>query len=182
MIRKAIHFSDYPEFQPNLTPREIFEEGAFGGTYWRPIKSKFFANSLKDRHKLYPISYWKNLPEDILLTNSNYDSKINKYGVKVGTSLQYWEDKDWIRKSHPYGWVEWYTAFYSGERSKDDERQIQRWLKIAGPKGRFRRWLISSIKKNRVSSWNDVKVSPKIRQTLLHWGYELTYMDFKKDE
>ena len=30
---------DYPEFQPNLTPREIFTRGSFGGGYWRPINS-----------------------------------------------------------------------------------------------------------------------------------------------
>ena len=34
-----IVFKDYPDFQPNLTPREIFKLGSFGGTYWRPIYS-----------------------------------------------------------------------------------------------------------------------------------------------
>ena len=33
------HFSDYPDFQPNLSPKEIFHLGSFGGTYWRPIYS-----------------------------------------------------------------------------------------------------------------------------------------------
>jgi hypothetical protein len=30
-------FTDYPEFKPNLSPKEIFQSGAFGGTYWREI-------------------------------------------------------------------------------------------------------------------------------------------------
>ena len=37
-----IHFEDHPEFRPNLSPRQIFKLGSFGGTYWRPIKSKFY--------------------------------------------------------------------------------------------------------------------------------------------
>ena len=28
-------FKDYPEFKPNLSPREMFKLGSFGGTYWR---------------------------------------------------------------------------------------------------------------------------------------------------
>ena len=32
-------FPDYPEFRPNLSPREVFKMGSFGGTYWRPIYS-----------------------------------------------------------------------------------------------------------------------------------------------
>ena len=54
---KKIYFSDYPEFKPNLTPKEIFALGSFGGTYWRPIKSKFFKTTLRNRHKRYP-AHW----------------------------------------------------------------------------------------------------------------------------
>ena len=28
-----IMFKDFPDFRPNLTPREIFKMGSFGGTY-----------------------------------------------------------------------------------------------------------------------------------------------------
>lgn len=31
---KNIHFKDYPDFTPNLTPKEIFKLGSFGGTYF----------------------------------------------------------------------------------------------------------------------------------------------------
>ena len=34
-----IEFKNYPQFRPNLTPKEIFDLGSFGGTYWRPIFS-----------------------------------------------------------------------------------------------------------------------------------------------
>ena len=36
---KVIEFKDHPEFKPNLTPRQMFQVGSFGGTYWRPIES-----------------------------------------------------------------------------------------------------------------------------------------------
>ena len=172
-----IMFHDFPKFRPNLTPKEIFELGSFGGTYWRPIKSKFYKSILQEQHLKYPKTWWKNIPDN-WLTNKwdNYDNNINKYKVQVGTTLQFWEDKNWIANSHPYGWVQWYCDFYSGHRSDDDERQINRWVRTAGPKSRFRRMLINLIN-NKKTSFDDFTVSPKIRQTLQHWGCVLTNND-----
>lgn len=175
-------FTDYPEFRPNLTPREIFKAGSFGGTYWRPIYSSITKKNYKNIHKKYPVSWWAGIPDDQLTSNWNdYDKTINKYGVKVGTTLRFWETKGWITKYNPYGWVEWYCDFYRGRRTCDDERQIKRWLKLAGPNGRFRKWLITQIIKTK-GRYSDYKISPKIRQTLLHWGYELTSADLKKEK
>ncbi len=173
-----IIFHDFPNFKPNLTPKEIFELGSFGGTYWRPIKSKFHKSLLREQHLKYPKSWWKNIPDN-WLTNKwdNYDTKINKYKVQVGTTLEFWEEKDWIVSSHPYGWVQWYCDFFSGKRSDDDERQINRWIRTAGPNSRFRRMLINLIN-NKNASFDDFSISPKIRQTLQHWGYVLTDKDF----
>ena len=64
-------------------------------------------------------------------------------------------------------------------RISDDERQIDRWLKLAGPNGRFRRRLMNEIIK-KGKKYDDPSVSPVIRQVLLHWGYELTKEDFDK--
>ena len=174
-------FKDYPEFTPNLSPREIFKLGSFGGTYWRPIKSKFFKKKLKNKHKKY---IWLNNIDSDTLTRpfDKYDKKINRYGVKVGTTLEFWEEKGWIDKKDPYGWVQWYCEFYSGRRSKDDERQISRWSKLAGPNGRFRKWLVTQIlKKGTKDDWDNYNISPAIRQTLQHWGYKLTKKDFDKE-
>ena len=167
------------EFRPNLSPREMFTLGSFGGTYWRPIKSKFFKNELRNIHKNYPKSWWKNIPEENL-SSKDYDIKKNKYGVKVGTSLHFWESKNWIMKSHPYGWVHWYCDYYMGKRGDDDERQIKRWKALAGPRGRFMRFLVTQILK-RKAEWDDESVSPKIRQVLQHWGYKLTEKDYKNE-
>ena len=172
-----IVFKEYPEFTPNLAPQEIFEMGSFGGTYWRPIYSGLLKKQLKDQHKKYPKTWWKNVPEHWLTTPwDEYDKSINKYGVKVGTTLEFWEEKRWIRETHPYGWVQWYCDFYSGKRGPDDERQIKRWVSTAGPNSRFRRNLINQIHKKK-TKYDDFTISPKIRQTLQHWGYELQKSD-----
>ena len=176
-----IVFKDYPEFRPNLTPKEIYKAGRFGGTYWRPIYSSVTNKNYKNIHKRYPESWWKGIPEDHLTRPfENYDKSINTYGVMVGTTLEFWEEKNWITKYNPYGWMHWYYDFYMGKRSPDDERQISRWLKTAGPKSRFRKALINLInKKNK--KFDDFTVSPKMRQTLQHWGYRLTERDFKSN-
>lgn len=174
-------FEDYPEFKPNLSPREMFLLGSFGGTYWREIKSKFYKKKLKNYHKKYPKSWWKGIPENHLTKSfEDYDISINKYKVRVGTPLEFWEDKGWIKESHPYGWVHWYCDFFIGKRCEDDERQIKRWKGLASTNGRFFRFLVTQILKKN-SSWNDEKVSPKIRQVLQHWGYKLTRKDFNNE-
>ena len=103
-----------------------------------------------------------------------YDINVNKYGVKCGTSLRFWENKGWINKIDLYGWNQWYFRNWLGKRSKDDKRQINRWKKIVS---RFGGKLVKMIKHSG-STYDDYTISPKIRQILLHWGYELTKKDF----
>jgi hypothetical protein len=160
---KVIIFSDYPDFRPNLTPYEIFKMGSFGGTYWRPI----YSTVTKKHYKNADLEYdWKDIPRSKLIKPWNdYDKNINKYKVKVGTTLESWEHSHWIHPQDPYGWVQWYCRFYDGRRTKDDERQIKRWVQTAGPNSRFRLRLINIIKAK--------KDSPAIRQTLQHWAYHL---------
>ncbi len=182
-----IVFEDYPEFRPNLTPREIFKMGSFGGTYWRPIHSAITGKNHRRAHLKYR-SWWVGIPNDHMVRSyDQYDKKINKYGVRVGTDLEYWEDKHWIVKSHPYGWVQWYCDFYSGKRCADDERQIGRWLRTAGPNSRFRKHLIRLCfdathgkSENMARAVANHKISPKIRQTLQHWAYTLNVRDCKQ--
>lgn len=176
-----IIFSDHREFTPNLTPRQMFKLGSFGGTYWRPIKSSVTNKEYKNIHKKYPKSWWEGIPENHLTRPfDKYDTKINKYGVKVGTTLEFWESKKWITKYNPYGWVHWYCDFFMGRRTPDDSRQIDRWLSLAGPRGRFMRFLVSLIIKKK-AKYDDETISPKIRQVLQHWGYQLTKEDFIKE-
>lgn len=171
---------DFPTFKPNLTPRQMFQLGSFGGTYWRPIESSVTGKKHKNVHKRqFPKSWWKGIPEENL-SSTEYDKEKNNYKVKVGTSLEFWESKHWIKPSHPYGWVHWYCAFYNGKRSPDDERQVKRWAALAGPRGRFMRFLVTQILKQH-GKWNDESISPKIRQVLQHWGYRLTKPHYERE-
>jgi len=167
------------EFKPNLSPRDMFKLGSFGGTYWRPIHSSITKKKYNNVHKKYPPSWWKGIPEEHL-SSVDYDKNKNKYKVKVGTTLEFWEDKKWIKENHPYGWVHWYCDYYQGKRGSDDERQIKRWLGVAGPRGRFMRFLVTLILK-KGAKWDDETISPKIRQVLQHWGYKLTKRDFDNE-
>jgi hypothetical protein len=177
---KEFVFEDYPNFRPNLSPREIFKMGSFGGTYFRKIYSSVTKKHYKNIHKKYPTSWWDGIPDDWLTRDwEDYDKSINKYGVKVGTTLEFWEKKHWITKSSPYGWTAWYCSFYLGKRCSDDERQIKRWEQTAGPDSRFRIWLVRQIIQ-RKKKYNDYDISPAIRQTLQHWAYKLSKKDFDR--
>lgn len=176
----------YPEFKPNLTPKQIFELGSFHdqGGYFRPIPSKFFDYKIiKNHHKehLKPGNCLHNVKEEYLITpNNTSDKNRNKYKVKAGSSLEYWEKKEWIIEQDPYGWVQWYCRFYDGRRSPDDDRQIKRWIKFAGEiKGRWNKNLMNKIIKAD-TTFDDYTISPIIRQSLQHWAYQLTKKDFDK--
>ena len=176
---KTIKFPDHPEFTPNLTPKQVLQSGAFGGTYYRDIHSAVTGKDYSDAWREFPEEWFSglNIKQQVTRKWEDYDTKVNKCGVKVGTTLEFWQDKNWIREQDPYGWFQWYCRFYRGRRTDDDERQIDRWNKIVGPNGRFRRRLMNMlIKKNK--EYDDYTVSPVIRQVLLHWGYELTKKDF----
>jgi hypothetical protein len=170
-------FEDWPDFTPNLTPREIFQSGSFGGSYWRPIRSSVTGGELSEQHLEFE-DWWEGIP-DSLLTSDVYDKSVNRYGVKSGSSLEMWESKGWIRSEDPYGWVQWYCRFFSGRRGPDDERQVKRWNAFAGERGRFRSQLIKKVIA-REARFDDDSVSPVIRQSLQHWGYRLNESDFEE--
>ena len=103
-----------------------------------------------------------------------YDVRVNRYGVKCETSLKFWENKVWINDIDPYRWFQWYFRYWLDRRSEDHERQINRWKKVLS---RFRGKLVKIIK-DAGSKFDDYSFSPKIRQILLHFSYELTEEDF----
>ena len=108
-----------------------------------------------------------------MYASNYYNTKINKYGVKCGTSLRFWENKGWIKEQDPYGWFQWYCRYWLGRCTSEDERQIKRWNAIVC---RFKGNLVKMVK-DKGTKFDDYSVSPKIRQVLLHWGYELVESD-----
>ena len=172
--KKHNHRND-KDFKPNLSPKQVIQMGSFGGTYFRDIYSSVTNKHYKGKTviKKYPKSWFQKVDIDKYVTSSKYDKNINKYKVKCGSSLEDWETSGWIHKQDPYGWFQWYCHYSLGRRTPDDVRQIERWKKLAGPNGRFRKRLINMIKQHRTSHDNP-KISPVIRQVLQHWGYRLT--------
>ena len=158
------------DFGTNKTSVEIIKEGAFGGTYFRDIYSgvngKWYKNSWKEFDVLESI-------DQRYYCSNYYDFSVNKYGVKYGTSLRFWENKGWVNPIDSYGWFQRYFRYWLGRKSNDDERQIKRRKRIVN---RFKGKLIEVIKKSG-SKCDDYSISPKIRQILLHWGYELAESD-----
>ena len=97
----------------NKTPIQIIKEGAFAGTYFRDVYSninkKCYRNSWKE------FIHLKNI-DPKFYASDYYDINVNKYGAKCGTSLRFWENKDWINKIDPYGWFLWYFRYWLGRR------------------------------------------------------------------
>ena len=107
----------------NKSPIEVIKEGAYFRDIYSNFNDKWYENSWKE------FSLLKNIDPKYYSSNF-YNIKINKYGVKCGTSLRFWENKEWIHPNDPYGWFQWYFRNYLGRRCSDDGRQIKRWKGI----------------------------------------------------
>jgi hypothetical protein len=148
-------FKDFPNFNPNVTPKRMFELGVFGGTYFRPIHSSVTGKNYKNVHHRW--RYLMDMDQN-KVSSCTCDKNVNYFKEISGSSLDMWESKGWITEYDPYGWVEWYINFSEGRRCPDDERQIKRWEGVAGPKGRFRK-----MQKRYPNS-------KKLKQLLLQWA------------
>merc|ERR1711892_146822 len=164
-------FKDAPGFQPNKSPSEILRMGAFGGTYWRNIDSTVTQTKYKGSEVIqeFPKEWFKGLSHRQMHSQS-YNKDVNFYKVKCGADLNTWESSGWISDADPYGWFHWYCRFFQGRRCSDDERQLSRAAKCFGKTGRWRVNLFNKILKANAKV-DDARVSPVVRQTLLHWGY-----------
>jgi hypothetical protein len=154
------------------------QQGAFGGTYFRKIKSSVTGETYSGAWKEFPDEWFNALDKQTQVASSSYNPSVNKYGAKCGSGLDDWESKGWIEASAPFGWFHWYCRYFMGLRGEDDDRQISRWNKCAGLKsGRWVRNLVTKVCTAKAAH-DDPSVSPVVRQTLLHWAYQLTDADF----
>ena len=106
----------------------------------------------------------------IYFASGYYDVNVNKYGIKCGASLRFWENKGWINNIDHYGWFKWYL----GNGQVEDQKTIKD--KLIDEKN-FRGKFVNMIRNNG-SKFDDYSIYPKIRQILLPQGYELTEKDF----
>lgn len=136
-----------PDFQPELTPKEMLELGVFGGKYMTDCKGEF------------PKEWFKNAK----LSPLKKDISLNYFKVDASMPLQYWRKKGWIYHEDPRGWFQWYCRYYMGRRiPPEDERQIKRWKAIQRH--------IVAIEKN--CNPMDLECRKKQRQAVLHWAYD----------
>lgn len=136
-----------PEFDPDLTPKQMLRLGVFGGKYMTDC-TKEFPKDWFAQAKLAPVKA---------------DPKLNYFKVKASQSLSVWRAKGWLYKDDPRGWFQWYCRYYMGRRIlAEDTRQIKRWKAI-------RRHAAQLRNNCRVG---DEMCRPVQRQALLHWAYD----------
>jgi hypothetical protein len=136
-----------PEFQPELTPREMLRLGVFCGKY------------MTDTAKEFPASWLASAK----LSPQGRDCSLNYFGVDASQPLSVWRRNGWIHPDDPRGWFQWYCRYYLGRRMPDeDRRQIGRW--------RAMRRHIAQVKRN--CEPGDLGCRKRQRQALLHWAYD----------
>jgi hypothetical protein len=146
ILSEPIGKNFHPDFQPELTPKEMLELGVFGGKY------------MTDCTKEFPSEWFSNTK----LCPKRHEPSLNLFGVIASQSLREWRNKGWIYEEDPRGWFQWYCRYYIGRRCIDDDRQIKRW--------RAMRRHVAQIKNN---CWQgDLNCHPKQRQALLQWAYD----------
>jgi len=136
----------HPDFQPELTPKEMLELGVFGGRY------------MTDCTKEFPPDWFENAR----LCPERHDPALNFFGVNASQPLAEWRRKGWIYEEDPRGWFQWYCRYYMGRRCADDERQIGRW--------RAMRRHVAQVRMH--CHPGDLHCRRRQRQALLHWAYD----------
>lgn len=136
----------HEDFKPELTPRQMFEIGVFGGKY------------MTDCIREFPAAWFRKAK----LCAERHDASLNCFGVNASQPLSEWRRKGWIYKEDPRGWFQWYCRYYMGRRCPDDERQVKRWVAVKRH--------LAQIRKN--CRRGDLLCRPRQRQALLHWAYD----------
>lgn len=84
----TIHFQDYPEFTPNKEPAEMLREGCFGGSYYRPLRSRKLGLIVEGDWEDLPKEWIEGLDVERYLISPSYDPDVNKYKVACGQSIE----------------------------------------------------------------------------------------------
>ncbi|KAK4977918.1 hypothetical protein LTR42_002293 [Elasticomyces elasticus] len=97
---KCFHFADHPIFTPNKSPAEMLREGCFGGSYYRPLRSRKLGITVEDDWKELPAEWIEGLDVSRFLISPDYDPDVNKYKRSCGQSIEEWEAAGWISHAH----------------------------------------------------------------------------------
>ncbi|MDZ7744660.1 MAG: hypothetical protein U5K77_02775 [Candidatus Saccharibacteria bacterium] len=138
----------HPDFEPELTPKEMLQLGVFGGDYFQAIPNEF------------PEDWFEGAK---LSEIGTADKNLNYFKVNASQSLKEWQRKGWIYFEDPKGWFLWYCRYYRGRRiPEEDERQIKRWRAMNRHKSQVEKFCEPG----------DMTCRPRQRQALLHWAYD----------
>ena len=147
VLSEPIGENFHPDFEPQLTPKQMLRLGVFGGKYMTDTVNEF------------PREWF----EKAKLSSHDHDPSLNYFGVSAGQALSVWRQKGWIYPDDPRGWFQWYCRYYQGRRiRKEDVRQIKRWKAM--------RRHIRQIEKN--CEPGDIHCRRRQRQALLQWAYD----------
>jgi hypothetical protein len=152
--------SDFPEFKPAYSPKQMLQMGIMEGKYFR------------DCHNEYPADWFVNAKE---AKGPNADPSLNYFKIKSRLSLQEWRRRGWVplnaQDGDIRGQIQWYFRFYSGRRDPNvDAIQIGRWKK-------FKRHYAQVVKnckhpKNARGKCSDpMNCRPRARMALLQWAW-----------
>jgi len=173
-----LHFDDHPNFLPNLTPAEILQSGAFGGTYFRdlccPLTGRQYTGQEVIRE--LPRTWFRGLDIETEVCSPHYNKRKNKFRVVCGNVPGEWESANCIVSLDPYGWFQWYCKFYLGRRTSDDRRQIKRWI---AERGRRCDSVCASVVRAE-TTWDDQMIGRAARQAMHQWAYQLTEEDLER--
>jgi hypothetical protein len=136
----------FPQFRPQLSPKQMLELGVFGGRYMTDCGAEF------------PAAWF----ERAKLSAGRRDARLNNFGVNASQSLATWRRNGWIHPQDPRGWFQWYCRYYTGRRTADDARQIRRWRAIARH--------VAAIRMH--CEPGDLDCRRRQRQAVLHWAYD----------
>lgn len=149
LTAKEGEWKDYPDFKPELTPKQMLELGVFEGKYLNDCKGEF------------PSSWFSKAK--IVKPDEKPNVELNYFKVKSRQPLSVWKEKGWLHKDDNRGWWQWYCRYFIGRRHEDDERQIKRWKSFVA---RHKAQLVKNCKKG------DHTCRPVQRQALLQWGID----------
>lgn len=136
-----------PEFNPELSPKQMLSLGVFGGKYMTDCRNEF------------PASWY----DKAILSPAGKNVNLNFFKIDASMPLSEWQRRGWIYPEDPRGWFQWYCRYYMGRRiPEEDKRQIKRWKQMKRH--------VAQVKINCLPG--DISCRRRQRQALLHWAYD----------
>ncbi len=105
------------DFRPDFHAIDAKRDAGVGGL-WRQIHRR---NALFGE---FPADWFENAK----LSPARADPSLNFFGVSASKPLSYWRAKGWSLRRRPKRLVPMVLPLLHGRRSRDDDRQVKRWI------------------------------------------------------